>query len=316
MTRSNSSLTYVQLIALYKGEYMKTSFFIFLILVLTTAFVYAGDYLIGEGDGLDIAVWGVKDLNVSVKVRPDGKITIPGLGDVKASGFTPNALQNDLAQRLKELVKNPIVTVTVREITNSKVYIFGGGVAPGVHDLNRRTTLLQLLCTIGTLPASTSGSPTMAVTGGQTLAGGGAQPTGSGRAPDFKKAYVLRNGKKIKEDFTRLFINGEVGEDIVIESNDSIFIPQLPDRNVYVLGAVITPRSIEYREGMTVMESILECGGFTRFAKQNNTVIHRKENNKDISIEVKAKDLMNDADLSQNVKLKPGDYIVVKEGMF
>jgi polysaccharide biosynthesis/export protein len=295
---------------------MKLRLTIFLwIALFVPVLAYAGDYVIGEGDGLDIAVWGVRDLNSTVKVRPDGKITIPGLGDVRASGFTPSALQTDLAERLKNLVKNPIVTVTVREITNNRVYIFGGGVAPQVQDLNRRTTLLQLLCTIGTLPASNGGGAQVAVAG-QPFAGGGSQPTGSGRSPDFKKAYVLRNGKKIKEDFTRLFINGEVGEDIVIESNDAVFIPQLPDRNVYVLGAVTTPRSIEYREGMTVMESILECGGFTRFAKQNSTVIHRKDVGKETSIEVRAKDLMNDADLSQNVKLKPGDYIVVKEGMF
>jgi polysaccharide export outer membrane protein len=278
---------------------------------------HAGDYIIGEGDGLDIAVWGVRDLNASVRVRPDGKITIPGLGEVVASGFTPKALQADLAVRLKELVKNPIVTVTVREITNSRVYIFGSGVQPGVVDLNRRTTLLQLLCTIGTLPSPVAGAGAAASAApGRGAGAGGGQPAASSRVPDFKKAYVLRNGKKIKEDFTRLFINGEVGEDIVIESNDAVFIPQLPDSNIYVLGAVTAPRSIEFREGMTVMEAILDCGGFTRFAKQNDTVIHRKENGKDTSIEVKAKDLLNDADLSQNVKLKPGDYVIVKEGMF
>jgi len=277
--------------------------------LLSTGAAFAGDYVIGEGDGLDIAVWGVRDLNVSVTVRPDGMITIPGLGDVKASGFTPKGLQEDLQVRLKELVKSPIVTVTVRQITNSKVYIFGGGVNSGVYDLNRRTTLLQLLCTIGNIPNVAGG-------GGAPSATGGAGATASSVAPDFKKAYVLRNGKKIKEDFTRLFINGDISEDIVIESNDSIFIPQLPDKNVYVLGAVTTPRSIQFREGMTVMEAILEAGGFTRFAKQNSTLIHRKEGGKDSTIEVKAKDLMNDADLGQNIKLKPGDYVIVKEGMF
>src|SRR5512136_954725 len=122
-------------------KYILKGVIFFLCLVAPTA-AFCGDYVIGEGDGLVIAVWGVKDLDASVKVRPDGKITIPGLGDVKASGFTPTALQTDLAERLKTLVKNPIVTVTVREITNSKVYIFGGGVAPQVQDLNRRTTLL------------------------------------------------------------------------------------------------------------------------------------------------------------------------------
>lgn len=287
---------------------MKTIILSVVMLMLAAVPSFAGDYVIGEGDGLDIAVWGVRDLNVSVTVRPDGMITIPGLGDVKASGFTPKGLQEDLQVRLKELVKSPIVTVTVRQITNSKVYIFGGGVNSGVYDLNRRTTLLQLLCTIGNFPGAAGG--------GASSTPGGAGTAASTAAPDFKKAYVLRNGKKIKEDFTRLFINGDISEDIVIETNDSIFIPQLPDKNVYVLGAVTTPRSIQFREGMTVMEAILEAGGFTRFARQNSTLIHRKEGGKEATIEVKAKDLMNDADLGQNIKLKPGDYVIVKEGIF
>jgi polysaccharide export outer membrane protein len=264
---------------------------------------HARDYIIGEGDGLDIAVWGVKELNVAVKVRPDGKITIPGLGDVTASGFTPTALQSDLAARLKELVKNPIVTVTVREITNSKVYIFGGGVQSGVVDLNRRSTLLQLLCSIGNVSAGDG-------------TGAGSAPGKTSKVADYRKAYVLRNGKKIKENFYKLFINGDTSEDIAIESNDSIFIPQSLEKNVYILGAVNASRAIEYQEGMTVMEAILECGGFTKFAKQNDTLILRREGDKDISIEVKAKDLVEDGDLKQNVKLKPGDYVIVKESMF
>jgi len=287
---------------------------IFLFIFIPAGELFASDYIIGEGDVLDIAVWGVKDLNSTVKVRPDGKITIPGLGDVKASGYTPTGLQVDLKERLKHLVKSPIVTVTVREITNSKVYVFGSGVQPGIIDLNRRTTLLQLLCMISPVPGS---GTTHTSSGSSGVSGGtGGQPSTSNRVPDFKKAYVLRAGKKIKEDFTRLFVNGEVSEDILIESDDSIFIPQLPESNVYVLGAVVTPRSLEYSEGKTVMEAILQCGGFTRFAKQNNVVIHRKEGEKENTFEVRVKDLMNDADLSQNVKLKPGDYIVVKEGMF
>ncbi|QVW33928.1 polysaccharide biosynthesis/export family protein [Geobacter sulfurreducens] len=282
---------------------MKLKFLTYALFLLLPAFAWSADYVIGEGDGLDISVWGVKDLNVAVKVRPDGKITIPGLGDVVASGFTPTNLQADLAQRLKELVKNPIVTVTVREITNSKVYIFGGGVQSGVVDLNRRTTLLQLLCSIGNVAAGDG-------------KGGGSAAGPSTKVADYRKAYVLRNGKKVKEDFYKLFILGDTSDDIIIESGDSVFIPQALEKNVYVLGAVTTPRFIEYREGMTVMEAILEAGGFTKFARQNDTVIHRRESEKETQIEVKAKDLVKDGDLSQNVKLKPGDYVIVREGMF
>lgn len=281
---------------------MKRNFYfltILIIFLIVPTIVFAGDYVIGEGDGLDISVWGVKELNFSVKVRPDGKITIPGLGEVTASGFTPKGLQSDLAIKLKELVKNPIVTVSVREITNSKVYIFGNGINSGVYELNRRTSLLQLLCVIGnsTTAAGTSSSSSVKVA-------------------DYKKAYVLRNGKRIKENFYNLFHDGDTGEDIMIESNDAIFIPNLLDRNVYVLGAFIAPKSLEYREGMTVMDAILEAGGFTKFAKQNDTTILRKDGDKEVSITVKAKDLINDGDLGQNVKLKPGDYVIVKEGIF
>jgi polysaccharide export outer membrane protein len=88
------------------------------------------------------------------------------------------------------------------------------------------------------------------------------------------------------------------------------------DKNIYVLGAVATPKAIEYREGMAVMEAILEAGGFTKFASQNDTAIVRKSGDTEISIPVKAKDILKKADLSQNVKLKPGDYVIVKEGFF
>lgn len=247
----------------------------------------AGDYVIGEGDVLEISVWGVKELNVSVKVRPDGKITIPGLGELKANAVTPSELQKNLGVRLRELVKNPIVTVTVKEITNSKVYVFGEGIKAGVYDLTRRTTLLQLLCTISDV-----------------------------KSADLKKAYLLRNGKKIKENFHRLFIGGDTSDDLVIESGDSIYVPLLTGKSVYVLGAVNNPKFIEFREGMTVMEAILEAGGFTKFAKQNDTTILRNENNRETIIPVKAKDLWNDGDLAQNVKLRASDYVIVKEGMF
>ena len=245
------------------------------------------DYQIGEGDSLDISVWGVKELNFPVRVRPDGKITVPGLGEVVASGITPSDLQTLLAVRLKELVKNPIVTVSVKEITNSKVYIFGSGVKANVYDLSRRTTLLQLLCTLPDV-----------------------------KLADLGKAYLLRGGKKVKTDLHRLFTVGEIEQDLLLESGDSLFMPLLVDRSVYVLGAVNTPKAIEFREGMKVMEAVLESGGFTKFADQNDVVVRRKGAKEPISLVVQAKKLFKEGDLTQNIDLKAGDYVLVKESFF
>lgn len=248
---------------------------------------HAKDYVIGEGDVLDIAVWGVKELTFPVRVRPDGKITIPGLGEVVAKDNTPSQLQSLLSDKLKVLVKNPIVTVTVTGITNSKVYVFGGGVKSGVAELLQRTSLLQLLCTLGEV-----------------------------KSADLTKSYLLRGGKRIKEDFHKLFVGGDTSEDIILESGDSLFIPPLLDKSVYVLGAVNMPKAIEYRDGMTVMEAILESGGFTKFASQNDTQIRRKTAGSDVSIPVRAKEIIKDGNMEQNVKLNPGDYVIVKESIF
>lgn len=262
---------------------------LFLAALFTTLSVsaFAGDYVIGEGDGLDVAVWGVKELTFAVKVRPDGKITVPGLGDVPASAMTPTQLQASLGEKLKELVKNPIVTVTVSNITNSKIYIFGGGVKAGIYDLNRRSSLLQLLCSINDV-----------------------------KSAELQKAYVMRSGKKIKENFHPLFIDGDIKEDIEMESNDVIFLPPATERNVFIVGAVNNPKAIEYRDGLSVLDAILDAGSFNKYAKENSTVIIRKEGGKELSIPVRAKDLITNGDLSQNIKLKAGDYIIVKEGIF
>ncbi len=287
---------------------MKTLILVMLLFVFPVSGVFGWEYTIGEGDTLHISVWGEKDLSLSVKVRPDGKITVPAVGEVSAANLTPKSLQTVLTNKLKAIVKNPLVTVIVSDITNNKVYIFGGGVSPGVASLTQRTTLLQLLCQIGQqqLPSSTgAGAP------------GSAVSLVNVRDADLKNAYVLRNGVKIKQNFYDLFINGQTSEDILMEPNDVIFIPAHTDKNVYVMGAVNVPRAIAYRDGMTVMEAILESGGFTKFASPNDTVIFRKDGmKKEMTIKVKMKRLMNDGDLSQNAKLKPGDYVVVGEGIF
>jgi polysaccharide export outer membrane protein len=82
------------------------------------------------------------------------------------------------------------------------------------------------------------------------------------------------------------------------------------------MGAVNTPKFVEYRDGLTIMEAILEAGGFTKFASQNDTMIYRRDGAREITITVKMKKLINDGDLTQNARLQPGDYIVVKESLF
>lgn len=265
---------------------MKTTLIAFVAFVLFPG-AAAGDYIIGEGDVLFISVWGEEEMSLPLRVRPDGKITLPALGEVTAAGLTPGELQVKLSEKLGSIIKEPAVTVIVQEITNNKVYVFGGGVKAGVYNLVRRTTLLQLLCQISELEGA-----------------------------DLRASYVLRDGSKLDVDFYRLFIEGDVSLDVPIEPEDVIFMPVAGERSVYVVGAVNRPTSVKFREGLTVMEAILEAGGFTKFAKRNSILIHRKDGGKEVSLKVRAKDLMEDGDLKQNMRLMPGDHVFVKQGVF
>lgn len=245
------------------------------------------DYVIGDGDSLVISVWGEQSLSGTVTVRPDGKITLPAIGDVVASGFTPTKLGKDLSVKLAKVVNEPIVTVTVNTVTNNKIYVFGGGVPSGVAVLPSRTTLLQFMIRYGNF-----------------------------KGIDLSNAYLLRNGKKLDVDFHSLLVKGEVDKDIPLKPEDMIYVPDNDAYKIYVMGAVASPKYVFYRDGLRILDAILEVGGFTKFAKENDVLIVRKEGNGTKEINAKVKDLMKEGDMAQNVHLKPGDFVIVKESIF
>ena len=109
-----------------------------------------GAYVIGKEDVLQIAVWGEQALSLErVPVRPDGRISLPLLGDVMAAGETPEGLGRRLTELYKAHVVAPAVTVVVVEINSFKIYVLGNVKQPGVLKLGRETTLLQALAQVG-----------------------------------------------------------------------------------------------------------------------------------------------------------------------
>jgi polysaccharide export outer membrane protein len=111
-----------------------------------------GEYRIGHGDKLRIEVYKDDQLSQSVQVRPDGRITLPLIGDVQAVDQTPIQLRNTIATALKEYVTNPTVTVIVVEATAAMAYVMGEVNHPGTVSLNAGPmTVLQALAMAGGL---------------------------------------------------------------------------------------------------------------------------------------------------------------------
>jgi len=108
------------------------------------------DFLLGPEDVLDIAVWRSPDLTQKdVVVRPDGKISMPLIGEVVVSGRTAKELANHISDRLKEFKENPSVSVTVKEVNSYYVYVLGQAVKPGKYQLKSHATVLQAIAVAG-----------------------------------------------------------------------------------------------------------------------------------------------------------------------
>ncbi|HET6370743.1 MAG TPA: polysaccharide biosynthesis/export family protein [Nitrospiria bacterium] len=101
------------------------------------------DYVIGPEDVVEISVWKNDALSKTVTVRPDGKISLPLIGDVQAAGLTASELKKTITKRLLEYKETPEVSVIVKEVNSYMVYITGEVVHPGKYPLKSRATLLQ-----------------------------------------------------------------------------------------------------------------------------------------------------------------------------
>ena len=107
------------------------------------------DYLIGAGDVLEIIVWREPDLSRTVRVRPDGKISLPLVDDVQAAHNTLPQLKKRLTNALAEFVENPSVYVMLEENRSKKVYLVGMITTPGEYLLEHNTTVLQAIASAG-----------------------------------------------------------------------------------------------------------------------------------------------------------------------
>lgn len=108
------------------------------------------DYVIGLEDILSVNVWKEPELSVKeVVVRPDGKISVPLIGDIQASGLTPMQLQERITERMKEYVAAPSVTIVVLRVGSRSVSIVGQVAKPGIYYLGAPMTVLELLARAG-----------------------------------------------------------------------------------------------------------------------------------------------------------------------
>ncbi|MFI5397437.1 MAG: polysaccharide biosynthesis/export family protein [Candidatus Binatia bacterium] len=106
-------------------------------------------YRIAPGDTLDVIVWREDKISGQVQVRPDGMITVPLAGDLKAAGLTPEEVAKAVREALARFIDDPNVVVRVAAMNSRRFFVVGNVRAPGMYELRPDQTFLQALAVAG-----------------------------------------------------------------------------------------------------------------------------------------------------------------------
>ena len=219
-------------------------------------------YVLSAGDELLINVWGDSELNLKLKVSPEGTILIPNLGPVSVSGLTIETAENRIRQELGRIMStlsgntesgstdgaNTFVSVSLSQIRSIKVNIVGEVVAPGTYTLPSFATLFNAL-----------------------YAAGGVNEIGS-----LRGIKVYRNSKEVaKLDVYDYLLNGKYNTNIRLEENDMVIVSPY-DQLAVVRGKVKRNRIFEMKKGETLSQLLNMAGGFTGDAYKKDVRIKRK----------------------------------------
>jgi len=109
------------------------------------------EFRLGPDDVIEVSVYQEKELSATVPVRPDGKISIPLIGEMPASGKTAIELQKEISIRYAKFISEPAVTVVVKEVNSPKVSVLGEVKNPGMYKIKDRATLLDAIAMAGGL---------------------------------------------------------------------------------------------------------------------------------------------------------------------
>lgn len=159
------------------------------------------DYVVGPGDVLGVVFWRESEMSGDVTVRPDGRITLPVIGELQAAGLRPEALRAQVLAAASKYMTDPSVAVVVRTINSRKVFVTGRVTTPGAHALVAPLTVMQAI----------------ALAGGLT------------EYADAKNITVLRNenGKALtfKFNYKDVARGRSLGQNIQLRPGDTVIVP-------------------------------------------------------------------------------------------
>lgn len=177
------------------------SFFLLIIFLVSSPFIYAGSYHVGPGDVIEVSVWRDENLSRELVITPDGILSFPLIGDVNVANMSVAEIRNIITKRLAEYVPDASVAVMVKQINSLKAYVIGQVKNPGVFPITLETRVMQVL----------------AMAKGLT-------PFASERDIHILR-YKNNSVEKIDFDYKEVLKGNNLAQDILLKRGDVIVVP-------------------------------------------------------------------------------------------
>lgn len=222
------------------------------------------NYVLGSNDQILIKVPQAEEINERpFRIDTEGFINLPLVGRVKAAGLTVQALEADIAGRLRQYIREPQVSITMVQFRSEPVFVMGEFRAPGIYPLEGRTLVEMLTTTGGLLPTA---SRRIKLT---RRAEYGPIPLPQALEDPERKLST------VEISMTSLSENLNPDEDIVLKPYDIVTVERA--ERVYVSGEVAKAGAIEFgaRDTISVSQALTEAGGFTLYASRNKIRVLR-----------------------------------------
>ena len=253
----------------------------------------AHEYYIGPGDKIKLDIWDRLELSGEHLVGPYGNISLPLIGEFHIGGLSRDEATKSIRDAYSKLYNEPIVTITILQYMNNKVYVLGRVSNPGIIHLDGHATILEALSMAGGLPTID-------------------------KSAFLSKCYIIRGKEQIIWiNLLQLLGKANMKLNISLTNNDIIYIPDSTDASVFVMGEVNHPGSYAIQtSGMSFLDAINQAGGPTEDANKNKIRLVRGMSENEGSITIDLDKIISKGDFSQNQLLRDNDIIYVPKKGF
>jgi len=202
----------------------------------------AESFRLGPGDRIDIELFGASGKRESTFVCPDGKIYFDVLQGLDVCDLTLQETKERLERELSTFYKHAQVTVTLREVRSKCIWVLGRLERPGIYPLTGPTTVIQAISQAGGLFSSRFGGTT------EELA-------------DLNHSFLVRGNEILPVNFQKLLRNGDMTQNVYLKPDDFLYLPSSLSKEVYILGAVNSPRPLGFVDDMTLATAMAKAQG-------------------------------------------------------